>query len=349
MVAQATDDAKVLSTSVLARVVPAKEHVDLDLESLPEPSKLDLESSRSGRKTGRPAKPVDPDVAFAPLPPLSAPKSANLGGLRSAAAAAPKVPPPAPTLDRAKSDPPLRLTAPSTAPPPPPPTPAVTNKSPGMKLREPANRVPDSKLTPLRPLPAVPPSPSSELCELLRKAQTLGAVLSFADQPATMALLIRATVYRVVLTYEASLPGAVAKLYADTVPLTKEIYITAPGIRRGAMAIPSANDAFDSMQRIVDAAGDLPNGTPISVTPITSSQDAKQHLARYVSEIDQAPKDLEVRHFLALGALAELLVRAKLPAATLERLRGLMAHAERDGATQQLVELMMTALTRMMA
>ena len=78
-------------------------------------------------------------------------------------------------------------------------------------------------------------------------------------------------------------------------------------------------------------------------------QEAKQHLAPYVSEIDQAPSDLELRHFLALGALSELLVRTKLPAATQERLRGIIGHARKEGAKQPVVELMMTALTRMIA
>jgi len=194
-----------------------------------------------------------------------------------------------------------------------------------------------------------PSTPEDALCELLHKAQTLGALLSFADQPATTALLIRATVFRVVLGFDQALPSATSRLYADAAALTKEIYITAPGIRRGAMAIPSATEAFDSMRKIVDCRCAVEDGPAVQVTPITSSQDAKQHLARYVSEIDQAPKDLEVRHFLALGALSELLVRAKLPAQTLERLRGIIAHAEKDGAKQAVVDLMMTALNRMMA
>ncbi len=337
LVAQATDDAKVFSTSVLARVVPAKEHVDIDLESLPEPARLELEPAQNGRKTGRPTVPVDPEMSLPPMPSLSAPKPANLGGLR--AGGAPPSRSSQPPRELAPQEPALKSS----------PPPATQSKVPPLKLREPAARAQDAKLTPFRPLHAIALPAAGELCELLHKAQTIGAVLSFADQPATMALLIRATVYRVTLAYEASLPGAVGLLYTETVPLTKEIYITAPGIRRGAMAIPSANPAFEAMQKIVDAGGDLPKGAPLTNSPSTSLHDAKQHLARYVSEIDQAPKDLELRHFLALGALAELLVRAKLPAPTLERLRGLMAHAERDGATQQLVDLMMTALTRMMA
>ena len=89
-------------------------------------------------------------------------------------------------------------------------------------------------------------SPADALCELLHRAQTLGAVLSFADQPTTMCLLIRATMYRSVFEHESAAPSAVAFLYASTLPMTKEIYITAPGKRRGSMAIPPTSPAFAS-------------------------------------------------------------------------------------------------------
>ena len=197
--------------------------------------------------------------------------------------------------------------------------------------------------------PARSGGPGDDLCELLHKAQTIGAVLSFADQPATMCLLIRATVYRAILDHDTQVPNAVALLFHETAAQTKEIFITAPGKRRGAMAIPAASPAFEIMARIVASGGNVDAGDPLAVTPITTSQDAKQHLARYVSEIDQAPSDAELRHFLALGALSELLVRTKLPAPTQERLRGILTHAKKEGPKQATVDLMMTALTRMMA
>ncbi len=191
--------------------------------------------------------------------------------------------------------------------------------------------------------------PAAPFCDLLHKSQTLGAVLSFADQPATMCLLIRATVYRSLLEHDKAVPNAVSALFHGTADATKEIYITAPGKRRGAMAIPAAAPMFELMANLTAQRGEAAPGERPSIVPITTAQDAKQHLARYVSEIDQAPADLELRHFLALGALSELLVRTKLPAPTQERLRGIVTHAVKEGAKQQAVDLMMTALTRMMA
>lgn len=197
--------------------------------------------------------------------------------------------------------------------------------------------------------PAKTGSPADGLCELMHKAQTLGAVLSFADQPATMCLLIRASVYRAIQEHEQAAPRAVALLFHSTVAMTKEIYITAPGKRRGSMAIPPTSPAFEVMARIVAQRGDVESPEPLRVQPITTAQEAKQHLARYVSEIDQAPSDTDLRHFLALGALCELLVRTKLPAPTQDRLRGIVTHARKEGGKQPVVDLMMTALTRMIA
>ena len=190
-----------------------------------------------------------------------------------------------------------------------------------------------------------PPGPKS-LCDLLQRAQTLGAVLAFADQPASTLLFVRATVYRAVFEFGDSSPGAVTELFEKTRELTKEIYITAPGKRRGSMQIPQAESAFEVFQAVVAAGGVRPGSGPPPIEPITTAQDAKQHLARYVSEIDQAPADLEIRHFLGLGALCELVVRTKLPPQTLDRVRGIIGRSIKEGARQSSIELMMTALNR---
>jgi hypothetical protein len=79
---------------------------------------------------------------------------------------------------------------------------------------------------------------------------------------------------------------------------------------------------------------------------MTSAAQAKEHVARYLQEIDRAPADASLRHFLALGALTELLVRTKLPTQTDQRLRDIVAHAQREGAKTAAIDLMMTALQR---
>lgn len=378
IIAQAADDARVMSTSVHARVLTTEEHVDMDLDKLPEAPLLDLErpgGEPSAKRTAPPPAGAPPPAKasgtsgmFQSVAPILTPESGGATPAKAppAPAAAPPAtalrvpPPPAPTSQA--------LTKPGAARLAPPPPSAARPAPPTVRSKEgnlPPEATPSTDAkgdknmigapTPIVGAMMVPeaaasePSPADGLVDLLHKAQTIGAVLSFADQPASMMLLIRAAVYRAVFDHESVAPAAVAHLFNETASMTKEIYITAPGKRRGAMAIPSAQPAFDVMQTIVDQRGAVPVSNPIQVTPITTSQEAKQHLARYLSEIDQAPQDLELRHFLALGALSELLVRTKLPVPTMERLKGIVALAEREGAKPQNVELMMTALSRMIA
>lgn len=310
------------------------------------------------------------------------------GGMPAALQSRAKAPTPARMLDRktpiaevrassiprAPAPPPMETVRTPTAPPPKPqpaprvglaPKPPLKPTAPGvpaaMRTMVSADTQPQTAPSPVAdPLgdtfiaqknagPAKTGAPTDPFVELLHKAQTLGAVLSFADQPATMCLLIRATVYRSIFEHESVAPAAVAQLFHATQPMTKEIYITAPGVRRGSMAIPPTSPAFEVMAKLVAQQGRSDFGEALAIQPITTAQEAKQHLARYVSEIDQAPSDPELRHFLALGALTELLSRTKLPPATQERLKGIVAHARKEGAKQQIVELMMTALTRMIA
>jgi hypothetical protein len=302
-----------------------------------------------------PPQPPTP-VAASPAPGRSAgaPAAARAPGGKPTPAAQPAVAAP-PVATASPKPPPVRplggaLRPPQREPERPreehtPPTAPSPDVLPAQRAAPPAAPAP------LAEPPAAPRAGSRhpELLELLHQAQTLGAVLSFADQPATMCLLIRATVYRTILEHESSAPGAAAHLYASTAAMTKEIYITAPGKRRGAMSIPATSPAFEAMADIVSKEGVVQSREPLTIIPITSAQEAKQHLARYVSEIEQAPSDVALRHFLALGALSELLVRAKLPGPTHERLKGILSHARKEGPKPAVVDLMMTALNRMIA
>ena len=377
----ALDCARVLVGSFQAREITPKEYGALTLESFPRGIVLSDELPTSSQRTALAAQssrrvptrellgPTRP-TPVADVPAILMPPG---GSAQPKAAPAPAAAAARPTPAKSPSVPPAPKPAASPQPalrppqrevpkpreehtPPTAPSPADARGSnfppaapgPAKPVTPPAPAV-----TPITQVsPAAPPKAGSRhaaLCELLHKAQTLGAVLSFADQPATMCLLIRATVYRTILEHEQAAPGAAAHLATTTASITKEIYITAPGKRRGSMAIPPTAPAFETMSEIVAKEGVVQSSEPLVIQPITTAQEAKQHLARYVSEIDQAPSDVDLRHFLALGALSELLVRAKLPPATQERLKGILAHARKEGPKQQVVELMMTALNRMIA
>ncbi len=385
--AAAVEAARVFVGALQARALTPRDHRGLLLDSLP--LGVDLEGGvRSGSSAGRatpvyaepadeladdasdesgiPAALMPPSRAFSVAalrrPPVAgrATEPPGVGSVTKASAIAP-VAKPTPAAASAPLVPPRaapQVAAVSQAVPSS--SPATLQQAPSTMAARAAPQPATTKSAAVDPMgdtfvghvtakPERTGGPEDPLCELLHHAQALGAALSFADQPATMLLLVRATVYRAVFDYGAAVPGPVAHLHEQTAELIREIHITAPGKRRGAMAIPSASPAFEVMNRMVTSRCQVGVGKTLQVQPITTSQDAKQHLARFVSEIGVAPDDLELRHFLALGALCELLSRTKLPAPTQEKLRGLVAHAKSEGPTQATVELLLTALSRMMA
>jgi hypothetical protein len=169
--------------------------------------------------------------------------------------------------------------------------------------------------------------PEDRFCELLEKALTLATLLG--PRSDTTRWLLRATAFRAYYEFHESVPDAVAALYRATA--------RDPHAPEGPIQI---------MERLVAARGRVAKEKPLFVDPMTSAAQAKDHAARYVTEIEAAPKEPALRHFLALGALAELLVRTKLPGHTEQRLRDIVDHSRREGPRQQIVDLLVTALQR---
>jgi hypothetical protein len=172
------------------------------------------------------------------------------------------------------------------------------------------------------------PLPAERLCNLLRQAKSLAALVLDA-RPASMPWLVRAAVFRAVHEYRDALPDSVAHLYRCT-GLGRE-----PG-----------EPALMVIERVIVARGQVAPEKPFSVDPLTTATQAKEHIGRYLQEIERTPAEPPLRHFLAMGALAELLARAKLPTQTETRLRDIVTHAQREGAKTSTIDLMMTALQR---
>ena len=170
--------------------------------------------------------------------------------------------------------------------------------------------------------------PADRLCGLLRQAKAL-ASLVLENRPGTMPWLVRAAVFRAIHEYRDQLPEAVAHLYRCT------------GTGRDA-----PEPALLVLDRVINARAQHPGEKPLAIDPLTSAALAKEHIGRYVAEIERSPLDPTLRHFLAVGALSELLARAKLPSQTEIRLRDIVAHAQREGAKQGSIDLMMMALQR---
>jgi hypothetical protein len=170
--------------------------------------------------------------------------------------------------------------------------------------------------------------PADRLCSLLRQAKAL-ASLVLEMRPGAMPWLVRATVFRSIHDFRDTLPEACAHLYRCT------------GMGRDA-----PEPALLVLDRVVAARARHPGEKPLVIDALTSATQAKEHVARYLVEIERSPIDPGLRHYLALGALTELLARARLPAQTDVRLRDIVAHAQREGAKQGAIDLMMTALQR---
>jgi hypothetical protein len=265
-----------------------------------------------------------------------APASEPLAHLHSSVPPVIPAPPPVPMADRslpreerrrnARTIPePTRLSA---LVPPVPAMPAVRPAAGGrpmIDLQAPSRR-------PTSLIPAVTGEnallPADRLAAMLRQAQAL-ASLTLDARPASLSWLVRATVFRAVYEYRDAIPDAVAHLYRCT------------GIGQGG-----GEPALLVMERIAVARCQVQPEKPLTIEPFTTAPQAKEHVARYIVEIDRSPGDGAFRHFLALGALSELLVRAKLPGQTEQRLREIVTFAQREGAKASAFDLMMTSLQR---
>lgn len=281
------------------------------------------------------AKPSDDEEEE--LPPILAP-----------AFAAPKRPPPLPQA--APSKPPPPPLAPPMAPRPskPPPPPAAAAIEPARKPSIVMSRLatmPEIEIdaAPSRRMssPDVALAPADRLCALLRQAQSLASIA--LARPATMTWIVRATVYRAIYEFRDTLPEAVAHLSWST-GFARDM------AKGGSLdKLPAAEPALPVMERIIAARATMPKDKPLVVEPMASAAQAKEMMGRYIAEIERSPEDPSLRHFLALGALTELLVRTKMPAQTDQRLREIIAHAQREGPKPPALALMMTSLQRIQA
>jgi hypothetical protein len=225
---------------------------------------------------------------------------------------------PAPAVAR-KSIPPL----------PPPPSGFTASKPRGASMPEIDIEAPSRRPSiAMAAIPGEMREPADRLCSLLRQAKAL-ASLVLEMRPGAMPWLVRATVFRSIHDFRDTLPEACAHLYRCT------------GMGRDA-----PEPALLVLDRVVAARARHPGEKPLVIDALTSATQAKEHVARYLVEIERSPIDPGLRHYLALGALTELLARARLPAQTDVRLRDIVAHAQREGAKQGAIDLMMTALQR---
>lgn len=325
--------------------------------SIPPPVPAPARPSTSPRAMRREESSVDGPAD--PIPAILSPAFSSVSSAGSSAGQAPLMPaipppPPAPKMPSMESREardvrgPRSTTSPTGAMPERRPAisgaPAQRERAPEVEI-DALSRRPDPGSSPGISAPSGPSgapalSPSDKLCMLLRQAQSLASI-ALEERPATMMWLVRSTVFRAVYEFKDTVPDAVSHLYRCT-GAGRDAATT----RTSSSNMPALEPAVHVMERVIVARGQMPKEKALALEPMVTAAQAKEHVARYLAEIDRAPLDPSVRHYLALGALTELLVRTKLPPQTDQRLRDIVAHAQREGAKGTAIDLMMTALQR---
>ncbi len=195
---------------------------------------------------------------------------------------------------------------------------------------------------------SLPPPPGApvDVFELLRHAHDLLLTLIFTKRGVPALLLARSAVFLVQGELTSEAPGATSLLLRDAVRLVPSFW-QAPVDRPGlAAAIEPIATLFESSLRERRLGA---TELPVAIENLRTALDAKAHLRALNAELAKSPPDVPYRYVVLLGIFAELLVRAPLPPAMVERLRGLMAKARGLGETPQGVNVLEDALRGVIA
>lgn len=178
------------------------------------------------------------------------------------------------------------------------------------------------------------------LCDLLRAVQVLQKPLPFMTnlKPAIPLLLQRALLFRVYDEYRDSCPDVVSLLLrtgkASCGPLWEPAQ---PGAQGFGIAAPSVAALNSVLADLIRSRAQVEPQPPSGPELFNSLAEAKEIFRKYLEEIENGPRDIAFRHFLLLGAFAELSHRTRLPGATAERLRAVMAEGRKRGASPDAV------------
>ncbi len=194
------------------------------------------------------------------------------------------------------------------------------------------------------------------LCELLRSAQTLLKPFLFMLEasPAPPLLLQRALLFRVYEEFRDGCPDAVALLMRIGSPLSAQLWDTGLIEKRrgggfGIADTPSVHLLSGVLAEVIRSRAEVGRQEPRVPELFKSAAEIKDLFRRYLDEIEKGPQYPAFRHFLLLGAFAELLHRTRLAPATAERFREVMAEGKRRGAKAEGVFYLAEALRGVIA
>ncbi len=199
---------------------------------------------------------------------------------------------------------------------------------------------------------------NDRLCDLMREALTLSKPFPFQKVHRAVPLLLqRAFLYRAYDEHHEGSPDAIAFLMKQGDLLVDRVWESpAPGLL-GKVGVALDDEArgwpipivFDgTLKTFIQKRAQVDPQAPFIPTQFKGALDTKAHFKKVLAEIDKAPTDAALRHFLLMGALAELLSRTRLAPATTARIRQAMNDA-RAAATPPSVEALMQLMRAVVA
>lgn len=179
-----------------------------------------------------------------------------------------------------------------------------------------------------------------DLCRLLRESLEL-AQKGDLDRESHV-LLQRATIYRAVAEFGDRCAGPVGELLRSGRGIVGEL-LGAPGSGLAPCDVDprSMDQAFESL---VAANGCSEERGTAQVSRFRSAGEAKRHILQYQSLLEQGPHDTRFRHFVLIGALQELLARARLSKRARQELSAALDEACAAPACDASTERMLTSL-----
>jgi hypothetical protein len=190
------------------------------------------------------------------------------------------------------------------------------------------------------------------LCDLLSAAAEIAKPLQFMQDvhPAIPLLLQRALLFRVFDQFRATCPDAVAMLMRAGEPVYAQFWELPTGLlavvggTTGTAATPLPIGLDLVVGHVIATRAQVPSQAPCAPAAFASAAEAKTMLRKYLAEVDKGPKDAKHRHFVLLGALAELLTRTRLPEATAARLRQVMSEGAQRGPNPEATSFLLQEL-----
>ncbi len=197
---------------------------------------------------------------------------------------------------------------------------------------------------------------AEQLCDLLRESQQIGLALSFKEQSEEIhfVMLQRALLFRAQRAFTELCPGAVAQLTSKAGRVLSPLFQGEDGKPHGLMslglednaelAMPAALAVGEACDALLATGGLSDFGDPDQAEPFRTRIDTVHHFRGAMEALEDGPSDNQYVHFLLVGMLAEILLRASLPdrlADTADRAFRLASERGPDPQqTRQLRELM---------